>query len=78
MQRVISEILRRSTETSEKHPSKKRTLDDSEVLHPTDGKFAEETFTRETRGARPGHSTWSAKRKRTDDYDTRRFYEAAM
>jgi hypothetical protein len=64
MQRVLSEILRRSYDIE--RSIKKRKHD---TLVRNDGKFAEEMYDRESRGARPGSEDF--KRKRTDDWDTR-------
>ena len=63
MQRVLHEILRRSCDTE--RSSKKRKRD---VLPRRDGKFAEEAYDRETRGARPGLMDFTVKRKGTDDW----------
>ena len=77
MQRVLYEILRRSSEMSDRHVPKKRKAEETLSIR-SDGKFAEETFIRDTRGARPGMNTWANKRKRTDDWNVsrlRRMYD---
>ena len=66
MQRVLFEILRRASEGMDRHNTKKRK---AEILATRDdGKFAEETFNRDSRGARPGMVAWPGKRFRTEDW----------
>jgi len=65
MQRVLSEILRRSCDTERSTKKRKH-----EILVRNDGKFAEAMYDRETRGARPGLMDFTIKRKRTEDCDT--------
>ena len=67
MQRVLYEILRRSTENADKSQSRKRKMGAR-----NDGKYAEELFTRESRGPRPGMIDWIAKRRRTEGDDSMR------
>ena len=62
MQRVLFEILRRSQIDNPDRVNKKRKVDTMS----TDGKFAEERYERETRGARPGRSDWAKKRRTLD------------
>lgn len=62
MQRVLSEILRRSGDAERSIKKRKH-----ESLVRNDGKFAEEMYDCETRGARPGSTDF--KRKRADDWD---------
>jgi hypothetical protein len=64
MQRVLSEILRRSCDAE--RPIKKRKYEPEDQ---NGGKFAEEMYDRESRGARPGWKDFMAKRKKTDDRD---------
>jgi len=66
MQRVLFEILRRSSDTSTERQSKKRK---SDVLTRDDGKYAEQGFRRETRGARPGMIDWQVKRRCTEGWE---------
>jgi hypothetical protein len=63
MQRVLFEILRRSKNDLPERINKKRKLD---TAFTDAGKFAEERYDRETRGARPGRNDWTNKKKRTD------------
>ena len=63
MQRVLFEILRRSQVDNPDLNTKKRKLDNT---FPDTGKFAEERYDRETRGARPGRADWTMKKRRTD------------
>jgi hypothetical protein len=65
MQRVLSEILRRSYDNERSGKKRKH-----EALVRNDGKFAEEMYDRETRGVRPGWTDFDIKRKRMDDWDT--------
>jgi hypothetical protein len=74
MQRVLYEILRRSCDSTERN-TRKRKSDFSEPR--IDGKYAEENFTRETRGPRPGMIDWAIKKRRTEEWDisgARRMY----
>src|SRR5204863_343728 len=64
MQRVLYEILRRSCDSDRSNKKRKHDL-----LHRTDGKFAEEMFDRETRGSRPGLMDYTIKRKRTEEWE---------
>jgi hypothetical protein len=77
MQRVLHEIMRRSLDSSERY-SKKRKSDAKEPRD--DGMYAEESFNRETRGARPGMADWlhNIKRRRTDSSlsGARRMYKS--
>jgi hypothetical protein len=68
MQRVLSEILRRSCDTtpSDRHSKKRK----SEILLAReDGKYAEQEFRRESRGARPGLVDWQIKRRCTNEWE---------
>jgi hypothetical protein len=67
MQRVLYEILRRSCDNTDRTSKKRKS---SALLPSNDGKFAEQLYDRETRGARPGLIDWTVKRKRTDDWGT--------
>ena len=67
MQRVLYEILRRSNEGVEKSQSRKRKAEN--LFTRDDGKYAEELFTKETRGPRPGMIDWIAKRRRVEEWD---------
>ena len=63
MQRVLFEILRRSQIDNPERLNKKRKLDTTSI---EDGKYAEERYDRETRGARPGRIDWTIKKRRTE------------
>jgi hypothetical protein len=63
MQRVLFEILRRSQVDNPYRINKKRKLDNTLT---DSGKFAEERYDRETRGARPGRADWTMKKMRTE------------
>jgi len=67
MQRVLFEILRRANEPIEKQHSRKRKAEYTYARD--DGKFAEEQFTRDNRGPRPGMIDWTSKRRRTEEWD---------
>jgi hypothetical protein len=64
MQRVLHEILRRSYDTDRSLKNRKQSIEARQ-----DGMFAETSFNRETRGARPGMTEF--KRKRTDSVTPR-------
>ena len=65
MQRVLYEILRRSREADRSNKKRKHDL-----LHRSDGKFAEEMYDRETRGSRPGLVDYTIKRRRTEEWES--------
>jgi hypothetical protein len=69
MQRVLSEMLRRSCDPTER-ATKKRTADIDTDEPSSDDRYAEQLYDRETRGARPGYMAWERKRKRTEEWDT--------
>jgi hypothetical protein len=64
MQRVLFEILRRSHD-NDRYSRKRKVEPESRE----DGKYAEELFRRETRGARPGRDAWLAKRRKMEKED---------
>jgi hypothetical protein len=71
MQRVLHEILRRSFVNTE-HSTKKRKATSNTR---EDGMFAETQFTRESRGARPGTTTFGkVKRRRLDSAESGKMY----
>jgi hypothetical protein len=74
MQRVLYEILRRSCDTTERNNRKRK----SDYIEPNiEGKYAEEQYSRETRGPRPGMIDWAIKKRRTEEWDisgARRMY----
>ena len=75
MQRVLFEILRRSQIDNPEKVNKRRKLDMTSI---DDGKYAEERYDRETRGARPGRVDWANKKRRTESEwaaaDTKRMH----
>ena len=81
MQRVLFEILRRSQFAQNENPervNKKRKFDGPLA---EDGKYAEQRYSPETRGARPGRTDWTSKKRRAElewqAADMRRMHTAA-